>query len=183
MPGSTDNFAIPYPCNGETIDCGVFADWANAIQAAVSTVRTAQQFALNKPAAGITVPTSNAIAVGVATVVTGFTNENYDNNGMANLGVSNDRLTIQTQGLYLVEAGLTGDGPTTTFTSDAVGILQSGTLRFREKSGINPGNTLQVVGVLDCIVGDFIQLNYLWTGTGGPQTTSGYLQARLLART
>lgn len=184
MPGVTSKFAIPYPCAGETIDCDFFASWAAGIQDAVTQTRTLQNLALNKPAAGISTSASNTIAVGVTTVIN-FDTEQFDNSNMVNLAVSNNRITINTRGLYEVIAGGEGFGPTTTLTSEALGILQSGTLRYRKKSGIVPQGPaeLQVIGVLNCVAGDFIQANFLWTGTGGPQQVDARLQVRLLART
>lgn len=180
----TDNFAIPYPCGGDSIDCTVFQPWAEAIQAAVSSVRDTSELALNKPAAAVQQTFSAAtFAPGVTAVIT-YDVEDFDNNNMVNLSVNNDRITVRTAGVYLVIASSAGVGPTTTLTSEAVGITRNGVQVYRKKSGILPQGpqSLQVIGILGCAVGDVLQANFLWTGTGGPQAVEAYFQARLVAR-
>lgn len=182
MP-STPNFAIPYPCSGTTIDCTAFEDFTEAIQDAIDAVSVAEQAALNRPAAKVGDTDAQTFTVAVATNMT-FVFEDFDNDAMANLGVNADRLTIQTDGIYVVSAMAQAAGSVTTLTSQAIAVSQNGTIRYRKKDSVrdNSPMTIHVVGLMSCVAGDIIRAVYLWTGTGGPDTlTSSDLQARLVS--
>lgn len=183
MP-STPNFAIPYPCSGDNIDCGVFEDFTTAVQNALLSVDVSVEEANNRPAASISMSASQNINVGAATNVQ-FGSELYDNDNMANLGVNNDRLTVVTTGMYMVTGFTLGNGGSvTTLTSEAVALSRNGTILYRKKNSSDDnrsmGNT--VTGLINCTAGDILRLVYLWTGTGGPMSLGfGTLSARLVA--
>lgn len=182
MPGMTPNFAIPYPCSGETIDCTIFASFTQAIQDALISVEDLTVTALNRPAAGVS-GTGQAITVNVSTNAT-FGTELYDNNNMADLAVNNDRLTIQTDGVYMVTVWSGLQSGWATMTSNAVAISNNGTVLYRKKNSSDNDLDMDVTvtGLVNCVAGDILRCSILWTGTGGPATTSiTRLFARLVA--
>lgn len=181
MPASTPVYNIPYPCSGENIDCDIFADWAEAIQAAVSTTRTIQGRVLNRPAARASGSGQGGFALGVNTNMI-YQTENYDNNGIVNLGSDNSAFTIQTAGWYLFGSWV--DFPNnTSITSYALGFTRNGVVTYRRKSSspalnqaARPG--VQVLGVFVCVPGDIIRSTFLVTGATPATTrvtTFGYL--------
>lgn len=177
----TPNFDIFYPCAGDNIDCTEFEVFTHSIQAALVAVDAAEQEVLRRPNARVILGSSaQTIAVNTATNVQ-FVVETFDNDSMADLAVNNERLTVQTAGIYLVAGTLLTGGPFTTLTSEALALSQNSVVRFRKKNHFN-GNIsvfLQTIGLFDCQVGDVLRLVYLWTGTGGP---SGLFDATLTAQ-
>lgn len=181
MPGVTPNWGFPYPCSGETIDCLIFEQFAEAVQTTLSDMNIFADTALNRPTASV-VGGIQTVAVGVSTNAT-YTTENYDNFGMADLAVNNDRLTVQADGVYMVTTALIL-GPTfTTITSNAVAISKNGTILYRKKSSSNTDTPMAVTvtGLIGCVAGDILRSSILWTGTGGPIEVTTLLSARLVA--
>lgn len=182
MPGATTNFAIPYPCAGETIDCTIFEAFTQAIQDALTGLDSQSVDVLNRPAASVTGGGQN-IAVNVSTNAT-YTSESYDNDNMADLTVNNDRLTIVTPGMYMITGYSSLGSGFTTITSNAVAITVNGTVLYRKKnsSDTNLAMNVTVTGLVNCLAGDIIRTSILWTGTGGPVSTfTSTLSARLVA--
>lgn len=170
MP-STPNWAIPYPCSGDNIDCTIFEDFTVAIQTAITTLDTLTTTALRRPTAKIT-GSGQAIAAGATTNAT-FSSEEFDTAAMANLGVNNDRLTVTSDGMYMITAWSDLGSPFTTMTSNSVAISVNGTIIYRKKnsSDTNLDMNVTVTGLYNCVVGDIIRMPILWTGTGGPLST------------
>lgn len=177
----TPNFNIFYPCAGDNIDCEDFQTFTDSIQAALATVDTAEQEVLQRPNARASAfSTGQTIAVTAATNVQ-FDVEFFDNDTMVNLAVNNERITIQTAGIYLATGSFLNGGPVTTLTSESLALSQNGTIRFRKKNHFNANTavSLQTIGLFDCQIGDIIRLVYLWTGSGGP---AGVFDASLSAQ-
>lgn len=184
MPASTPIYGIPYPCPGETIDATVFANFANAVNAAVISVNTLSDSALNRPTAQVYANgTPTVLASGVLTVIT-FTTEIWDNDGLANLGPFPTRLTVVTPGTYMVTYSDVITGGATT-TSGTFALSKTGTVGYRIKEG-NPSNApvaCNVSGIFDAVPGDFFQAFAIWNGTGGPGSASqGRLTCTLVNR-
>ncbi len=183
MFATTPNFEIRYPCAGDTIDCDTFANFTNDIQAALDAVAVSETAALNRPNAKITENGAQTIAFNTTTDIQ-FHIEEYDNNGMADLAVNNERLTIQTAGIYMAEAYMSGNSSFTTVSSQAIALSQNGTIRYRKKDSnrSNLTSSIHVVGLFNCLVGDVLRAVYLWTGSGGPEGVfSCEFQARLVS--
>lgn len=180
----TPNFNIFYPCESDPIDCDDFATFTNSVQDALDDMDVLAAQVLNRPTARIEVSASAQTFTVAVLTNTQFQLEFFDNDNMANLAVNNDRLTVQTEGIYLVNGSFNMSAPFTTITSEALALSQNGTVRYRKKNHFN-GNvtqTLQVIGLFDCQVGDILRLAYLWTGTGGPSTVfDANLSAQLVA--
>jgi hypothetical protein len=182
MPGVTDRFSIPFPCQGDAINPAVFATWTNGIESAMAQVDTMRGLALHRPAASVTFPNALSLPQGVATNVT-FGSELFDTDNMVDLAANNDRITIRTAGVYMVEANLClQQGPVTTYTSGRNAVTVNGTVSLaRKHDDISVASTIS--GILATVLapGDILRLQYLWTGTGGPASLACQY-ARLSAR-
>jgi len=185
MPDATPNFGIRYPCAGETIDAAVFETFATDVEAAIALVDAEMTRALHRPAVRLQRGlASQSITVATTTDAT-YDTESFDNDSMGNLGVNNDRATIQTAGVYLAKFWVSQMSAFTTITSTSVLISQNGLTRWQKKGPQGATVTaipwLAILGVLECAVGDIIRGRILWTGTGGPATTFGELELNLIA--
>jgi hypothetical protein len=182
MPGATPRFAIPYPCLGDAINATAFSAWTTGIESAMAQVDAAETLALHRPAASMTFPNATSLPVGVATNIT-YGTELFDTDNMIDLGSNNDRITIRTGGLYMVEASVClSQGPLTTYTSGRNGVSVNGTVVFaRKHDDISVASSIS--GILPAILvpGDILRHVYLWTGTGGPGALACQF-ARLSAR-
>lgn len=171
MP-ATPNYGIVYPCGGSQIGCDIFGEFTQSVQEALNTLDAAQAQAQNMPSASIRRNSGNSpLTISVATSIQ-FDQESWDNDGMANLAVNNDRLTVQTPGVYMVSFNGQQSGTFTTLQSQAASIAVNGVTQYRKKQGstTNRNFPTQVFGLVDCAAGDIIQAQWLWTGTGGPDT-------------
>lgn len=172
MPGMTPVLGIRYPCGGDTIDPSVFANFTNDVQAALLAGDAAVSSAANRPAASVSTGTapSQAVVINTATDLT-FDTEVFDNDGMADLAVNNDRLTIQTGGLYLCGASCTTFSGFATITGMSVSLTVNGVTAYRRR--LPPGDNTRGWGwmhrgLLDLNAGDVLRAQTRWTGTGGP---------------
>lgn len=186
MPGATPVWNLPYPCAGETIDPDIFCEFSNAVDSAMETINDNAEFAANRPNARIdrTLSLPTTFAAGVATPVT-FDTEVFDNNNMANLGISNGVLTIQTPGLYWVSFSVGGFTVFTTWTRYLMSITQNGLARTNRKFMINVAQSIPanntITGVVLCAAGDLIRGQFTFIGTGGPmQISRGSLSASFI---
>jgi hypothetical protein len=186
MPASTPVLGITYPCGGDTINPAVFATFTEGIQAALLTGDAAVAAAANRPAAFVrAVPSSpQSVVINTATTMT-YQQEVWDNDGMADLAVNNDRLTIQTPGVYLCGAAAFTFSGFATITSMSVTLTVNGVTVYRRKakpadSGIGAAENHRVPLVLNA--GDILRAQCRWTGTGGPASVGAReLQAELVA--
>jgi hypothetical protein len=183
MP-TTPNFAIPYPCSGDTIDPTVIADWANGIDAALATVSDTANLALNRPSLYATSPLlGQSYATGVAADIS-FSLVNF------NVGVTmvtpTTTATITRAGVYRISGQINHINSVTTMTRYRV-IINSSTGRrvSRNLNLIFAGGTNQVPllaeGLFVCPVGTTITLNFQWIGTGGPLTAFGLLWLNMVS--
>lgn len=179
MPGLTDNFGIPYPCPGDPIDCTDFADWAAAIDEALTEVNQAATAAANRPRAMLRTATAGrAIPVGVETQIlfdepTGpVYNNGLDVGSFPHGGFR--VLPPLVTGVYLFTAQFT---PLNSVTS-VTGFRATMNLNFRTVGRTLASSTattiahpisLVGIGVLDAADPTSTgTCSYTWTGTGGP---------------
>lgn len=172
MPGST-SLGIPYPLQGETVDAASWQDMADTVDGLLTQLDTIRDVAVSKPSVSISGGTV-VTATGVNGTVTGFTTEDWDTGGYADLGVNPDRVTVPA-GIYFAvcEGSLTGF---TTLTMMRLSILADGVIW-----GANNVDTLTGSGVFRFSWGggtvmvstasNAIQVRTRWNGTGGPATT------------
>lgn len=171
MPGSTAVYGIPYPCAGENIDCAVFEAWADAIQAAITSVRVLESDAANRPSARASGTNQSPFVANTLTSVV-YQTEDYDNDNMVNLGADTSAFTIQTAGWYLFSSFveiINSAGQ----TSHALSLSQNGTVLYRRKMSTpavnaNPTPGLQVLGLINCAAADVIRAGYLFNGAPSP---------------
>jgi len=118
MPANTPR-GYTYPLLSDTQNFPAqIQDLAQDIDLDVESLDNAIQAAYNRDSVRVTGPIggTQAIASGAGGASITYSTEVYDNNGMANLGVLNDRITFQTQGIYLITAHVRWDvGPNATW--------------------------------------------------------------------
>jgi hypothetical protein len=170
MPATTPVYGITYPCGGDTIDPGVLATFANSIDAALAQGAAELAQVTGRPNAQVIrfLP-AQAVVLNTVTTMT-YVDETYDNDGMADLAVNNDRLTVQTSGAYFIR-GRVNAGSATTMTSVAVILTVNGAERGRSKT--RPLTTedfgeVELSMPMNLVAGDIIRMQTLWTGSGGP---------------
>lgn len=185
MPGSTPVYGITYPCGGETIDPDVLRTFSSSLNNALLQNRYELAEAANRPnaqiryAIGGTAPTA---AVNVVTTVT-YAAELYDNDNMADIAINNDRLTIQTGGVYFVSTTFSLSN-VTTLTGCTIIITVNGIEVGRWKNRVVTGGTFTeclLTMPVDLFPGDIVRTQVLWTGTGGPASiTNNSMAASLI---
>lgn len=185
MPGQTDNWALPYPCAGETIDPTIFCAFSNAVDAALVSVTENAEFVANRPNARIDrVGNLNTFAAG-AGVSPQFNVEFFDNNNMANLAGDNLGFVVQTPGIYWVSFSLGGFSTFTTWTRYLMMISVAGSNWVFRKFLVNTAESTPedntIHGVVQCQAGDTIRGVMQFIGTGGPMNISrGSLSASFI---
>jgi hypothetical protein len=184
VPASTPVYGITYPCSGDTIDPAALAVFANSMDAAL--VQGAAELAqvTSRPNAEVSTFTPvQPVVINTATNLT-YTVESYDNDNMADLAVNNDRLTVRTDGIYLVR-GAFFTGSTTTQTSATVILTVNSLERGRFKTRPRSSQTNAQVSLcipMSLVAGDIIRMQGLWTGSGGPSDfTTRILSASFIA--
>ena len=183
MPGSSVTYAIPFPCEGETINSATFLSFSTAVEAAIASVDALENLTLLRPSAMVANSVTQNVAVGVSTTCV-YDTELWDTNNMANVVVNNDRLTIVTNGVYMVDGGVNTIFSPTTVTSNAVLLTKNGTAFAENKAdSSNPTYPVHALSIIPCVAGDILRMNYLWTGTGGPGAIGARFVARLICRT
>lgn len=165
MPGSTPNFAIPYPCAGENINSLVFANFANGVETALATVDALSTAALARPNAAIKNSAGQSIAFGAAVALTMPTTDFATGVTAAAGG-----FTILTDGIYMVTLEASTASVTTSVSSWAIEVLQAGTTRYRRKLSPNPAiataGGINLAGLIQATVGQAITFQWQWTGAG-----------------
>ena len=185
MPGSTPVYGITYPCSGETIDPDVLQTFSSTLDSALAQSRAELAEATNRPnaqiRAAVGAPAPTAV-VAVVTTVT-YTLDLYDNDNMADVATNNDRLTIQTGGVYFVSTTFSLSGMTT-LTGCSIIITVNGVEVGRWKNRVIVGGTFTeclLTIPLDLFPGDIVRTQVLWTGTGGPASiTNNSMAASLI---
>lgn len=180
MPGVTTGLALPYSFIDEVETSVSVKNLADAVDAALNTSITNATATTKRPAALITRNTNQAFASAAAIAPITFTAEEYDNNGMGNLGTNNDRITIQTAGVYTVMGMWTMD--TVTIDNDDVTVanavlqLNGATTLAAKKMRWGTGYGFSLTRRF--AAADYLRLLFNWTGVG----TGNVAQARLGAR-
>lgn len=172
MPLNTPNRGYPYPVY---TDVGNFPARDQALATAIDTdmntnLKVPINLALDEPSARASRPTGvQVIPTGVNTNIQ-FTVENYDNNGIVNLGTSATDFTIQTVGTYLITCSVNIQ-PDGTATGTAALILTSsggvttnpiGTSRQldNDKDTSLTGTTLHRVGTVPETINMLVRHNH-----------------------
>lgn len=179
MPGTTPTYAIPFPYETETVNATSVKNTADAIDALLNTQITAATAAAKYPAALVKRDTgSQSFATGAAVANLTYTTEHYDNNGLGNLGVNNERLTIQTAGVYFVVGGVFLDSSNNeNITMAELTMTLNGTMVCARKGRWTRGLAFGLMKRL--AVADVLRLQYRWVGTNSPKNV---LRANLGAR-
>lgn len=119
MPGTTPNRGYPFPLYTDPQNFpSDIEDLALAVDADVEALDNAIAAGYNRDTVRVSGPVggTQAIPTGAGGARVTYSTEVYDNAGMANLGVTNDRITFSQVGLYLVTAHVRfAPGPSATF--------------------------------------------------------------------
>ena len=155
-------------------DIGTFSPGDILTAATMNDVGTNLDNQRVPPSALISRVTTQSIPDSTITYVQ-FTAEGWDTDGIANLGTNNDRLTIQTPGLYLVtgNAALAGNAtgqreiglwqsPTPSWSSNA--LIASNAWTYGSIS-LNLYQEMSVSVVTKCSAGDYLRL-HVWQNAG-----------------
>lgn len=184
MPNSTPVYGITYPCGGDTINASAIRTFAETLDAALAQGTAELADTVNRPNAmirwGVPQPTGT-VPVGVATNIV-YQAELYDNDGMADLAVNNDRLTCQTGGVYFASSSFTLSN-VTTLTGCTIIITVNGTEFGRWKARPQGSSNFMECSLaipVDLFPGDILRTQALWTGTGGPANISNHHMAASL---
>lgn len=169
MPGTTPLYAIPFPYETETVDSVSVKNTADAVDALLNTQITAALAASKFPAALVKRDTgTQSFATGAALANLTFTTEHYDNDGMGNLGVNNERLTIATAGVYFVAGAVFLDSSNNeNITMAELTLTLNGTMVMARKGRWTRG--LHVALTKRLAVADILRLQYRWVGTSSPK--------------
>lgn len=178
MPASTPNFAITYPCSGDTIDAAAFATYAETTQDALDVVQNLIDTVPFPPAVMVRrSDTDQVVGFGVATVIS-FDVEVYDRGAMFSPGLPT-LVVLPSNGTYIVSWQIElFVEPVTTFTSMRAGINVNGVELAAKESDAGstgrPATTLTTALLIPAgTVGTPITGTALITGSGGaPSVTA-----------
>jgi hypothetical protein len=125
MSGTTPLRSYPYPTYGDPASFpSQQAAFATAVDTDLQALKVSIDEALDEPSARASRPAgTQAIATGVNVTVS-YTTEDYDNDGIVNLGGSSTDFVIQTPGTYLL-TGSVNMQPDASSTGSAALIMQS----------------------------------------------------------
>lgn len=172
MPGAT-SLGIPYPLQGETVDSTSWQDMATAVDALFTQLDALGTLATHRPTASVS---STGAVTGIASgssLTQLFGTEDWDTGGYANLGVNNDRLTLDT-GIFYVRYNVlvTPTNSATNITLVRSHILLDGlTISAVEtdQAETDNGSAGQVATAMMVVFnnGAILQGFYTFIGTGG----------------
>lgn len=172
MPGVT-SLGIHYPYMSEgvsDVSCKTLADDVDGLLVALAAKRTA---ALHKLTARIRLTTPlNVVAATPTNIV--FQVEDWDTDALANLGVNNERLTID-NGFWWVTGSISGGG-VGTLTSHRAMLTLNGTVVYAHKTDQTSSTSAVTTTsglVLNSAGPSPLRLQSVWTGAGGPLSVSG----------
>lgn len=125
MGGVTPNQAYPFPTYGDPTNFPQQQQlFASAVDNNLQVLKNAIDLALDEPSARASRPAgTQAVATGTNVFVS-YTTEDYDNNGIVNLGGSTTNFTINTPGTYLLTGSINAT-PDGSATGTAALIMQS----------------------------------------------------------
>lgn len=170
MPGTT-SLGIRYPFQGETVDQASWQNMAVDIDGLLSQLDVLRS-TTTAPATASVFRASNSATL--ATTVTGnltFDTENWDTAGYANLGVNNDRFTVQPGVFYVCVAYNINTITTTTGiqTLFLVGGAIWGGYTVGNIGGTTTNTNVSTSGLIVAqAVNTTVQVQVRWNGTGGP---------------
>jgi hypothetical protein len=172
MPGTTPLYSIPYPYETEVVDAASVENVADAVDTLLNAQITAAVAASKFPAALVKRDSgTQSFATGAGLANLTFTTEHYDNNGMGNLGVNNERLTIQTAGVYFVAGAVFTDSSNNeNITMAELTLTLNGTMVMARKGRWTRG--LHVALTKRLAVADILRLQYRWVGTSSPKNVT-----------
>lgn len=179
MPGATP-LGIRYPFQNETVTATSWQNTAEDIDGLLTQLDVLRDTAISKLSAAIS-GGGVATATGAVGTVTGFTTENWDTGGYADLVANNDRLTV-TPGIYWTQCRATLS-TVTTITSARCALLVGGGAVFWHGGMVDTiGGTSVACNstgiVVVTIPATIFQIQVRWVGTGGPGTwANGRLEA------
>ncbi|RPJ37798.1 MAG: hypothetical protein EHM35_06005 [Planctomycetaceae bacterium] len=161
------------------VDATSWQNLATDIDAAMTTIDAKRVLAIRPSSARILNDSTQLLTNSVLATLA-FATEDWDNGGLANLGINNDRLTL-TPGIWLVAAGVRPFGMTNV-THVEIQVSLNGVTNFQHRIGpLYSGATpvIQTHGLLVVTAStDYVTALTAWSGTGGPATAiGGYLQA------
>jgi hypothetical protein len=176
MPGTT-SLGIRYPFQNETVDEVSWQNMANDIDALLTSLQTLQTAALHP----MTCSLSSSGTVGVApggSVQQTFATEDWDVGGLANLGVSNNRMTLPT-GLWYARYSAFASGYTT-ITLAHWGLFVGGATIIAEQE-MDATTTTSISGHVSSLLyisvaNTILQGNFIWFGTGTAQLGTASMQ-------
>lgn len=180
MPGTSPTLGIPFPYLNEVADAVSVENLADEVDTELAASITAATLTTRRPAALIKRTTgTQSFATGAGFANLTFTTEMYDNDGMGNLGVNNERLTVVTPGVYFISALAFLD---TSYNETEVTSLQTiitinGAILAGRKMRFGLGGAFGMMHRLSAA--DIIRVQFTWTGTGSPKNIT---QAALGAR-
>lgn len=175
MPGFTPNFAIEYPCAGETIDATVFQTFADDVEAALAQVDAASAAALQRPRGQKLLSPGQSIASTVLTTL------NYTSTVYAS-GITDTPtgFVILFDGVYMV----TLDCAEFSFSAASndywsARVVRNATSIYQRKltAPLTPEHPLNIGGLMTCVAGDVLSTQYQWQGGGGPLVVSARFSA------
>lgn len=170
MPGTT-SLGIIYPCGGDTIDPGVFQDYAESTQDALDATQALIDEAFGPPTVLVATDTPGQVIAAGVTATVAYQNLTYDTAAMWNAGTPT-LITVQSPGTYLVNLWSTRTVQPTTQTSARAAILVGGVERVAHKSddgtaSFSASPAFMVSSIFTgLLVGDQITSTFLFTGTG-----------------
>ncbi len=178
MPGLTPNLNLRYPLYTEPVDgAGQIKNLADDINFALSTTQTNIGQITVRKTAQVFATTNQSNPNTVATIMT-YVTEVIDTDNMANLGVNNDRLTVQTAGLYLVSTSVLF--PATAVGKRRLELLKNGTVmasQQRENAGAGADVRLNILMLVAGVPTDFFQARSSQDSGGAVNTTFRNLAA------
>lgn len=182
MPANTPR-GYTYPLYGDTQDFPTqMQDYANDVDADVQLLVNRIAAAYDRPSVRI-VGTGNVVVAPNVNVTLTFTAEQYDNNNMADLGVNNQIITLNSSGIYLITGAITytanGNatraGLTSTLVSSAAVVPIPARKSVRDTQ--NFSTTVHVVALHQALVADNITLQARHNSPANITVTDRHLSA------
>jgi hypothetical protein len=177
MPGTTPNYAIPFPCEGEAITTASFSAWALGVENALIQADAAATAATHEPQANLSAQSNTAVGVEGTLTFDAFGGTLNMSNGIT-INAAAGTATVVFPGLYNVMVSIPGNASTLTMTSQRMAVYVNGVLYAAKKlRGFTVASTITLSGSVDWDVGplaagDVITIRWLWTGTGALSSTA-----------
>ena len=180
MPGTTTPDSLPFPFLLETVDSDSVRLLAEAVDTKLNSSIAAATVTTKRPAALVMRDTgTQSFATGAAMANLTYTTEKFDNNGMGNLGTNNERLTIQTAGVYLISARVRLVTSPNDIGALILTITVNGTALAGAKQRLS--EELNCTLVRPMVATDVVRAQFSWSGANSPKNVDlAYLGARWL---